>query len=567
MAAVHARTDSVKRAAAAFTGMALLLGAVEAWISRFDMYSDGISYLNISDAMLRGDWHAAVNAYWSPLYPAFLAAALRVLNPDSYWEFPVVHLVNFLIYGFGLVCFRYFLSGAISADRSRSGASIWIWHALGYTLFIWSSLRLVEISTVSPDMLVAAFVYLAAGAFHRIVSGGATFQRFIVLGIALGLGFLAKAPILPLSMVFLVLTFFAVPNHRQALTGIMLSLVAILVIVGPFVIGLSKAQGKVTTGESWRLNAAWYINQVPRYHWQGDIAGLGKPVHPTRTLATNPPLYEFDAPVGGTYAVWLDPAYWFSGIQPHLSPKSMVRQAIGNGLGYYDLFFRLQPAVLVVWLTLYLANSAQRSALSKIGGYWPLLLIAVAAFSMYAVVHVENRMIGAFFVILWVSLFASLRIEPDKWLLFGRYAVSALVLMIMITLTASMGGRLASHSPRELLSWYRPASHFQWQIAEELRSHGFQAGDKVAWLRPNPFTAKQNYWWARLARLRIIAEVPAGQEDRFWAADASSRTSFFQALETTDAKALIATRLPVGYPAEGWKPLGQTGYYFYPLSR
>ena len=32
------------------------------------MISDGVSYLDIGDAYFRGDWKAAVNAYWSPVY-------------------------------------------------------------------------------------------------------------------------------------------------------------------------------------------------------------------------------------------------------------------------------------------------------------------------------------------------------------------------------------------------------------------------------------------------------------------------------------------------------------------
>jgi hypothetical protein len=134
-------------------------------------------------------------------------------------------------------------------------------------------------------------------------------------------------------------------------------------------------------------------------------------------------------------------------------------------------------------------------------------------------------------------------------------------------LSASLAGEIASHSVEELLSWYRPASHFQWRVADELRRSGIHPEDKVAWLRPDPFNAKQNYWWAKLARVRIVAEVPAGQENRFWRADAKSLDSFFKALRDTEAKALVATRMPVGYVVVGWKPLGDTGYYLYPLTR
>jgi hypothetical protein len=33
--------------------------------------ADGISYLDIGDAYWRGDWHMAINAFWSPSIPGF----------------------------------------------------------------------------------------------------------------------------------------------------------------------------------------------------------------------------------------------------------------------------------------------------------------------------------------------------------------------------------------------------------------------------------------------------------------------------------------------------------------
>ena len=46
--------------------VALSLGALQAWALRFPIGEDGVSYLDIADAYLRGDWHNAFSAYWSP---------------------------------------------------------------------------------------------------------------------------------------------------------------------------------------------------------------------------------------------------------------------------------------------------------------------------------------------------------------------------------------------------------------------------------------------------------------------------------------------------------------------
>ncbi|MBV8730133.1 MAG: hypothetical protein JO336_10020, partial [Acidobacteriia bacterium] len=265
-----APATTVKRLTAGLAAIALVFGAVEAWASRFDMYSDGVSYLDIAEAMLRRDWQAAVNAYWSPLYPAFLAAALGIFKPSGYWEFPVVHLVNFVAYAIALGCFHYFLKGVLSQNLQHRAPSAWLWLALGYALFVWSSLRLVDIATVSPDMLVAASVYLASGVLVRIIAGNHSFAIFALLGIALGFGFLAKAPVLALSVVFLSLALFKARRRAGVISRVLLSLLIMAVIAGPYIARLSAASGKITTGESWRLNAAWYIDHVPRYHWQGN---------------------------------------------------------------------------------------------------------------------------------------------------------------------------------------------------------------------------------------------------------------------------------------------------------
>ena len=80
-----------------FWSLALVLGASQAWATRFTMNPDGISYLDMGDAYWRGDWHMAINAYFSPLYSWILGFFMKVLRPSPYWEYPLAHLVNFLI--------------------------------------------------------------------------------------------------------------------------------------------------------------------------------------------------------------------------------------------------------------------------------------------------------------------------------------------------------------------------------------------------------------------------------------------------------------------------------------
>jgi hypothetical protein len=83
------------------------------------MQSDGISYLDMGDALVRGDWSMGINAHWSPLYPLLLGLALKSVRPSPYSQFTLVHVVNFLIYLFTLFSFHDLVNTLISSVRQR----------------------------------------------------------------------------------------------------------------------------------------------------------------------------------------------------------------------------------------------------------------------------------------------------------------------------------------------------------------------------------------------------------------------------------------------------------------
>lgn len=65
------------------TGMrvtAVALGGVHtlAAVRQHSMNADGIVYLDIGDAYLRGDWAVAINPVWSPLYSWVLGLVVRI---------------------------------------------------------------------------------------------------------------------------------------------------------------------------------------------------------------------------------------------------------------------------------------------------------------------------------------------------------------------------------------------------------------------------------------------------------------------------------------------------------
>ena len=229
--------DNARVLRIAFSGLVIFFGLVEFWINRDSTNTDGISYLDLGSAFARHDWSAAVNAYWSPLYPFLLGIALRLLKPAAYWEFTVAHLVNFLIFAGAAAAFQFFLSRFMLYRSARiASADLVTWsvlpdwsvRALGYTLFLWSSLQLITIAVLSPDMTVELFVYLAAGIVLGMRAKGiARVRDFFLLGIVLGFGYLAKAPMLPMGMVFLAIALFSAGGVKKSIVRISAAALAI----------------------------------------------------------------------------------------------------------------------------------------------------------------------------------------------------------------------------------------------------------------------------------------------------------------------------------------------------
>ncbi|MBV8891581.1 MAG: hypothetical protein JO266_06340, partial [Acidobacteria bacterium] len=294
------------------------------------MNSDGIAYLDLADAYLRGGWTTLINGHWSPLYPWLLAIAMRVVRPSSYWEFTVAHLLNFAIYVVALISFEYMMRQLITqSQRDRLGNTWtslprWSLLVIGYLLFGWSSLSLITMEQMSPDVLMSIFVLLATALILRIRQGLGDWLCFFSLGMVLGLGYLAKAPMFPLAFVFLGVALFAQGNLKKAnlRKAVLLACLAFFVFLsvsGPFITALSLKKGRFTFGESAKLNYLWVINKAGP-HWYSQDAGTagGKFLHPPKKIFDFPPVYEFSDFVGGTQPVWYDPSYWIEGATPRL---------------------------------------------------------------------------------------------------------------------------------------------------------------------------------------------------------------------------------------------------------
>ncbi len=577
--------------------VALALGFLQAWGRRHAsadglLYigADSIAYLDQGDAWLRGDWTTAVNALWSPLYPWLLGLTLHIFRPSPYQEFTVARLLNFVIYAGTLAAFAYCLRGLLGirgthiifgredvstqpAATTNNAAHGWLApHTLlllGYALFIWTSLQMNRVARSSPDMLVAALSYLATGLLLRMRAGPARPRMFALLGLVLGLGYLAKTIMFPLAFVWLACALYARKCPRRDAPRVLLALLIFLLIAGPFVVVLSRAQHRLTIGDSARLNYAWYVNRImPFTHWQGETPDGGTPAHPTRRIFVAPDVYEFAAPIQATYPPWYDPAYWYEGVRPHFNLRQQARAIARNSfllLRYICYRFFLLTTLLGLALLFAFSGRGRRLG-HDVATYWLLSAPALVTCGLYLLINVEVRYLAPFVTLIALSLFAAVSLPAHKTRQrVLRVIVGCILLTAALSLAPAIVRDVAATAHDAIAG--SAADDVQWQVAEELRRQGVSQGAPVAVIGDAMYAA-----WPRLARVRVVAELPArtGNVEVFWGADEQRRqkvlaTAFVLA---AGARIVVAHHVPPAALTEGWRPLGTTGYYvLFPADR
>lgn len=564
--------------------LAAALGALDSWAARSVLNPMGVSYLDMGDAYFRGDWGTAINGFWSPLYSLPLGLAMRLIKPSAEWEFPVVHLVNYLIYLCALFAFDFFLRELVRVHKQRKLSSSsdesfddhataaspaeaplpdWVLQALGYMLFTWSTLGLITLASVSPDLMLSVFVYLALALLLRIRRGVDSSRSFFILGLVLGIGYLAKSPLLPLSFVFVLVALAWFGDLRRSSPRVLAIVLGFALTAGPFIAVLSMSKGRITTGDSGKLNYLWHVNRVPFFHWQGSDPRYDTLAHPTRKIFDSPAIYEFGTPLNATYPPWYDPSYWYEGASPRFDLNQQIAALKTSAKVYLELF-TYKSHIVVLFGFLFLLYQGRKRWFRGVRGEWGMLLPSIAAFAMYSLVHVEPRYVGPFIPPLWLGLFSSLRMpvrQRSQKLISCTIILVVLVVVMIAVITRSTHAFYSSvrNSPSNAGA-EGGGQPTQLQISEALRNRGLQPGDAIGLLNFDPL------WlpvvnWARLAHLRVIAEMPNSDADEFLAIPDSRRREAIEAFARAGAKALIAARVPPDKVLSGWERLGNTNYY------
>ena len=552
-----------------FRILAISLAGLHAWaaITSQSMNADGIAYLDIGDAYFRADWENAINPVWPPLYSWLLGLVNAILKPSMVWEFPTAHIINFFIFLGAMLSFEFMWGklGDFKSSENQNGLLSlppWAWWAVGYSLFIWTSLSLIQIWAVTPDMLMAALLYLAAGLVIDIRNGSRKFRTFFFLGLVLGLGYLAKTFMFSIALVFLVLCLVLVYPSWKSFAKVILSTGVFLLVCLPFIFLISTKIGKLTIGEAGTVTYVRYVHGIPFPHWQGDPSNQIVLSHPSRVIHQSPLIYEFSEPIGGTYPISTDPSYWYEGVEMRFDLGNQLARLLASSLVYLELFFQEQGVLLACVIALYALGQRQKYDFLGALRRWALVIPAVTAFGLYGLVLVAGRYIGVFVLLFWADILANIKLPETaphrSWLniLSGIAILGILVNIILFNLD----GYNRLNPSTQLNVGEETASPPSWpgEVALALHQQGVNQGDKVGIIGYG-----FDSFWARLARVRIVAEMLESQANEFWLGDNDLQQSVLQAFASTGASAVVAEYAPGYARLEGWRQVRNSNYFIY----
>jgi 4-amino-4-deoxy-L-arabinose transferase-like glycosyltransferase len=550
----------------AASAVLILFAFAQTWWSRHIIFSDGISYLDIATNYARGDWHKALNEYWSPLLSWILAIIFRLFHPPPYWQVAMLHVINLAAFCVCLVCLELFVrellryrgrsEGRLSDQTIRIGAYA--------SLFI-AGLWHITTGYVSPDMVAMAILLLLAYLQLRIEMGRTGNLSYLLFGAALALGFLSRGAFASVLAVYLGATAVSLRRrYREFPKLILLVCAPILLLCGPFIVGLSAEKGHFTLGAAGLINYAWEVDGAPRsVHWEGEPPELGRPKHTTRKVYNRPATYEFASPVPGTYPPWYEPSYWYEGISPRFrwdKQLSILRQTTPLLVALF-----LASPIAIPCFGLILGGN-WRLWLSRrgIAAYWFLCVPLIVYIALYVFVFMDKRYVGGALLILWTCLSASVTVSRARLRRFANVGFEVLCIVFVAVYAHIRLRPAVAVTMIDAVQGHESQWNLQWMIAERLRQAGVKRGDRIAFIG-NAMDCE----WARQLEARIVAEVPViwkrkgtlsrgiwedyKEVDAFWDAPPPVRARVLDAFRRAGASLVVVETLPGIAEGEGWQ--------------
>lgn len=535
-----------------------MLGLLDAW--RFLHYQanpDGVSYIDIALAFAVDGPAALVNGYWSPLLPALLGMAYRIVPPTLDTMYVIAHVVGVLPFLAAVWTYHQMLTAfraRLDEPDGRAGVALAV---LGWAAFVLFIVKGIGLHLITPDMGVAAVAFWLARAGLALGDGAWTPRRWALAGVVLGVGYWWKAILFPVGAVWFMAATAVALRRRDAWAGPAVGAASYAAVALMLMVPVSLDVGRPTFGETGRLNYLWYANVAP-YVWErclprstGEVAAAPFGAIARDSVISEAPLTcAIDSPLANaTMPLWDDPSRYYRGAHTRFDARRQMQAVRNNILMLRKELALLGPVAFLATVAFWLAAlpGVTRRARAALGGAWsgavPLAALVVAPLGFYLIVYVEFRHIAPFVAIAAAAVPLAARVFRGA----GARLASAMALVACVDLAwqhstqtliglslarATVLGRAPERVPDTQL------------VARALRDAGIAPGSRVA-----SYYATWNAEWAQLAGLRIRAHVPdltvpITSVIRAWR-DACTRDAWDAALRDANIVAAVA-RIPTG---------------------
>lgn len=371
--------------------VAALLCLAVGYLSRLALNPDGVSYLDLTAAMQRGDWSRFVQGYWSPLFPFLTGLIGMATGVAGSALVPVTHAINAIAAAAGVfIVWRW--SRAVALTRPVFGQC-------AIAAFLLCSAGLPRVEAVTPDVLS---LLVAIWLSHELLTHGG--RRWLLTGVLFGISFLVKTSAWPWLLVAVPLRLWAAPD-APARRRVWWSTATCGLLMLAWIAPMSVKAGRPTLGSSGRLNYSWYIDANSSRLPDSDIGvnaayrdvpiGNGQHI----TVAT------FDDAAHWTYQPWGDPTAWADKVMSDVGRAPTTAELIGYWIRMLGRVFGLWllPMVLTTMLPAYLLHRRPRIWRELMTTQRDALVVGalgLAGLLQFVAIHAEPRLIAPYGIML-----------------------------------------------------------------------------------------------------------------------------------------------------------------------
>lgn len=574
----------------------LLLAALHLWQDRRWLDADTVTYADISDALLRGEWRSAINGYFSPAWAIVIAVARWIGGESAGLEAPLVRTAQWVVTAASVAQARRLLTELRRWSAERDGEQLVGARTVAGTTLFWIvalfALVRLSLAMANPDALLTLFS-LGASTAVLVVRRTPSTARALELGAWVGAMYWTKGIALPLGLGILMAT--ALCSSKAHRRRIVIAAAGIALVVStPFVVALSLQQGRFDLGDTGRLNVSWLTAGASSPIPDPRARGTERLTHPWDRVMQDPPVFSYTTGPPGTYPPWRDPVYWQAGVSERPSVTQVwtvlrvqaaslwnfylgaivmgvaLAAAIVGGLRsrtpQLTLALALPLALLVAsYLPIlfeprYFAPGALPALASLMtlspadGRRWPWILLSGVGAMGWGLPTLREMLVAA-----PIALACDRAVRRASLSL--RLAAATLVILIGATVAGTLRDLpgVRAHDPSG-------SPRYQNELAVALGDSGVTAGARIAMI--GVIGPSTDLFWARRARLRIVAEVPRYFEDSFWKAPPARKELVMSAMSEAGAAFVVARRPPHdGGLDSAWRRLGETGFAVRALPR